>query len=136
MPTKSTNKKPQFKSEAEEADWYHTPEGKRHVSHTLRKAIRKGTIVVEEKVSMQRALELARSGKRIVLRQGVKIKATDPAVLQKLVEEALASMTQAVSLRIPVVDLDTAKAIAEKKGVGYQSVLKQATRDGLRHGDG
>ncbi len=132
MPTKSTSKKPQFKNEAEEADWYHTPEGKRHVSHTLRKAIRKGTIVVEERTSMQRALELARTGKRIVLRQGVNIKPTDAAVLQKLVDDARASMTQAVSLRIPVTDLDAAKAIAEKNGVGYQSVLKQAIRHGLR----
>ncbi len=81
---------------------------------------------------MQRALELARSGKRVVLKRGVNVKPTDPAVLQELVDEARASITQAVSLRIPVTDLDAAKAIAQKKGVGYQAVLKQAIRDGLR----
>ena len=56
----------------------------------------------------------------------------DPAILQKLVDEARTSMPQAVSLRLPVTDLETAKAIARKNGVGYQAVLKQAIRDGSR----
>jgi hypothetical protein len=102
MPTKSTNKKQQFKSEAEEADWYHTPEGKRHVSRTFQGALRKGKIAIEDRTSMREANDLARSGKLVILKKGTEIKPTGPAVLQKLLEEARASMTRAVSLRIPV----------------------------------
>lgn len=132
MPTKSTNQKLQFKSETEEADWYHSPEGKRQATRVFQKAVRKGKLVVDERIPIQQAMDLARSGKIVVLKKGVEVKPTDPAVLQKLLDDARASMTQAVSLRIPKIDLETAKRIAEKKGVGYQSVLKQAIHDGLR----
>jgi predicted DNA binding CopG/RHH family protein len=40
--------------------------------------------------------------------------------------------TRAISIRIPVHDLEQAQAIARQKGVGYQTVLKEAIREGLK----
>jgi predicted DNA binding CopG/RHH family protein len=135
MPHKSSaaTKKPSFKNEAEEADWYHTPEGQRSVLRSFRSAMRKGVIQSEARTfdELRTALKKAGPG-GAAQAKNLKVKRTDPAVLEALMEKARASMTQAVSLRIPVTDLDAAKRIAEKKGVGYQSVLKQAIRDGLR----
>ena len=36
-----------------------------------------------------------------------------------------------VSLRLPVADIERAKVIAAQKGIGYQTVLKEAIRNGL-----
>jgi len=52
--------------------------------------------------------------------QNLKAKRPDSAILQKLLDEARSSMTQAVSLRIPISDLDTAKAIAGKKALAIR----------------
>ncbi len=89
--------------------------------------------MVDEQLSTREAAELAKqTGKVLTLRNGSKVKPTDPAVLQKFLEEARASMTQAVSLRIPLADLDEAKRIAVAQGIGYQTVLKRVIREGLR----
>lgn len=117
MPSNSKNKAPikkpsRFRTEAAAADWYASPAGQRHTEHVLRDAIRRGTVKVSK---------------------GHDVVRTDPAVLQELVERARASMTRAVSLRIPTGDIEAAKRIAERKGIGYQTVLKQAIRKGLRH---
>jgi len=37
-----------------------------------------------------------------------------------------------ISLWVPVADLEQAREIAERTGVGYQTVLKQAIRQGLK----
>jgi len=47
-------------------------------------------------------------------------------------EKAKARATQAISIRVPVADLERARKIAARKGIGYQTVLKQAIRAGLR----
>ena len=47
-------------------------------------------------------------------------------------EKAKANATKAISIRLPVADLERAKQIAERVGVGYQTVLKRAIRTGLR----
>ena len=39
--------------------------------------------------------------------------------------------TRAISIRIPVNDLERAQAIAKRKRIGYQTVLKDAIRKGL-----
>lgn len=39
--------------------------------------------------------------------------------------------TQQLTLRIAVSDVERARAIAKDKGIGYQTVLKQAIRKGL-----
>jgi len=101
MPRKSTE--PKFKSEAEEAAWYATPQGRRQTQREFERAARSGSI----------------------------LRADDQSELLKLVEQAKATATRAVSLRIPVADLERAKSIAAKQGVGYQTVLKQAIRTGL-----
>jgi predicted DNA binding CopG/RHH family protein len=103
MPRKSTEPK-KFKSEAEEAAWYATPAGRRQTQREYERALRAGAVI--------------QSG--------------DQTALTALMEQAKATATRAVSLRVPVTDLERAKSIAEKQGVGYQTVLKQAIRAGLK----
>ena len=109
MARKST--KPEFRSEAEEADWHTTPQGRRQTQREFERALRDGTLV--------------RS-------RGVKAPATDPQLIAALMERAKENATQAISLRVPIADLELARRIAAKQGVGYQSVLKQAIREGLK----
>ena len=131
MPTTSNPKKPRFKSE-EEVEWYHSKAGRAHATRVVQKAIRKGKLVIDEKLSTREAAELAKkTGKVLILRNGSNVKPTDPAVLQKLLDEARGSITKAVSLRIPLADLEAAKKIAEKIGKGYQTVLKEIIHEGL-----
>ena len=132
--TKRSNpKKLHFHSESEEAEWYHTKAGREHAKRMVQKAIRKGKLVVEEKLTPREAAALAKkTGKRIILRNGSDVKRTDPAVLQKLWKDAIASMTKAVSLRLPLGDIEAAKALAAQKGTGYQTVLKELIHEGLR----
>ena len=110
MPTKSTIV-PKLKSDIEEADWYATPQGRRQTQRECARALREGT--------------LTRS-------TGSKIRKTDPKVLEQLMEQAKESTTRAISIRIPITDLERARRVAEETGVGYQTVLKQAIRDGLK----
>jgi sugar/nucleoside kinase (ribokinase family) len=132
MPTKSTTKKPPFQTEEEEAEWYHSTAGREQAKSAVQKAIRSGKIIIDEQLSPREAAALAkRTGQRVILRKGSHVKRTDPAVLQQLFEEARGAITQAVSLRIPVNDLEAAKRIAEKKGIGYQTVLKEIIHKGL-----
>jgi hypothetical protein len=110
MRRKSTSV-PSFKSSGEEADWYATSEGRRQTQREFARALRAGT--------------LSRSA-------GLKAAKTDPKVLEQLMEQAREMATRPVSLRIPIADLERAKRIAEETGVGYQTVLKQAIREGLK----
>jgi hypothetical protein len=110
MPRKSTNV-PGFKSDADEADWYATPEGRRQTQREFVRALRAGT--------------LSRS-------PGLKVAKTDPKVLEQLMEQAKESATRAISIRIPIADLERAERIAGETGVGYQTVLKRAIREGLK----
>jgi predicted DNA binding CopG/RHH family protein len=57
---------------------------------------------------------------------------SDAKVLAELMEQAKEKATKAISLRVPVADIERAQEIANKQGVGYQTVLKQAIREGLR----
>jgi len=108
MPRKSM---PDLKSEAEEAAWYATPEGRRQTRREFERALRSGTALHSE---------------------GSKISATDARVLVELMELAKAKVTRAISLRLPVADIECARKIAGKRGIGYQTVLKQAIRVGLK----
>jgi hypothetical protein len=110
MPHKST-KVVAFKSEAEEADWYATPEGRRQTEREFSRALRTGSI--------------NRSG-------GPRVAKTNPKLLEHLMEQAKQNATRAISIRIPITDLERAKQIAQKAGVGYQTVLKKAIREGLK----
>jgi hypothetical protein len=110
MPRKSASV-PRFKSEAEEAGWYATPEGRRQTQREFARALRAGTI--------------GRSA-------SLKVTRTDPQILARLIEQAKERATRAISIRVPIADLERAKRIAEDTGVGYQTVLKQAIREGLQ----
>jgi hypothetical protein len=110
MPRKST-KVSKSRSEAEEAEWYTTPEGRRQTQREFARALRTGT--------------LSRSA-------GLQVARTDPTLLQQLMERAKERATRAISIRVPIADLERAKQIGEKTGVGYQTVLKQAIHAGLR----
>lgn len=105
-PDKNSHSRP-----SDDPDWYASPEGRRETQREFERALRNGN--------------LARSS-------GVKVARTDPKLLALLVEQAKQRATKAVSIRIPVADLERARAIAQKKGVGYQSVMKEAIREGLK----
>jgi len=99
------------KSQAEEADWHATPEGRRITQREFAKALRDGT--------------LSRS-------PGLDVPKTRRNVLEDLLEQARRNASRAISIRIPIADLEHAKRIAERTGVGYQTVLKRAIREGLK----
>jgi hypothetical protein len=99
-----------FKSEAEEADWYATLQGRRVTEREFARALKKGTLI---------------------LSRGSKIVKTNPKVLEQLMEQAKQNATRAISIRLPIADIERAQRIAKKSGLGYQTVLKQAIREGL-----
>ena len=109
MPSKSTIV-PRFKSDREEADWYATAQGRRQTQREFARALRT----------------------RLTRLAGLKVTKTDPKVLEQLMEQAKERATRAISIRIPITDLERAKRVAEETGVGYQTVIKQAIRDGLK----
>jgi hypothetical protein len=110
MPRKSTDSM-KSKANSEEADWYATPQGRRQTEREFARALKEGT--------------LARS-------TGSKLLKSDPKVLLQLMEAAKRTATRSISIRLPIADLEQARQIAEKTGVGYQTVLKQAIREGLK----
>ena len=110
MPRKSTDVM-KLKANAGEADWYATPQGRRQTQREFARALKDGTL----------------SGST-----GSKIAKSDPKILQQLMEEARRNATRSISIRVPIADLEQAQQIAEKTGVGYQTVLKQAIREGLK----
>lgn len=105
MPRKSTETL-KFKSEAHEAAWYTTPEGRRQTRREYEKALKEGTVIRSNGV--------------------------DGTVLRQLMEQAKERATRAISIRLPVADIERAQAIAHQKGIGYQTVLKDVIRKGLR----
>lgn len=99
------------RTEIEEAAWYASAEGRRQTQRAFERALRNGAVV--------------RSS-------GLRAPKTDAKILADLMEQAKERATRAVSLRIPIVDLERARKIAKKTGVGYQVVMKQALREGLK----
>ena len=110
MPDKSTDV-PRSRSEAREADWYQTPEGRRQTEREFARALKEGTLI--------------RSA-------GSKITRTDQKAIEALVEQAKRNATRPISIRVPIADLERAQRIAAATGVGYQTVLKKAIRQGLK----
>jgi hypothetical protein len=101
---------PDFKSEAEEAVWYATAEGRRRTRREFERALKSGALLRSD---------------------GAKIPHTDGKVLAELMAQAKAKATRPISLRLPFADIERARKIAAKQGIGYQTVLKQAIRAGL-----
>ena len=108
MPRKST-RLPEPKTAAEETDWYASPEGRRQTQREFERALKQGTLVRS-------------SGSRIPRTK----------VLEALLEQAKANATRPVSIRLSIADIELAKSIASKRGTGYQTVLKEAIRHGLK----
>src|SRR5213593_4553859 len=106
MPRKSTDAA-KLKANAEEADWYATPQGRRQTMREFARALKDGTLIGST---------------------GSKIAKSDPNVLKQLMEEAKRNATRSISIRVPIADLERAQLIAKKTGVGYQTVLKRAIR--------
>ncbi len=110
MPRKST-KPHESGPRTEEPDWYTTPEGRRQTLREFQRALKNGTLVHS-------------SGSRITR--------TNPAVLKTLLEQAKTNATRPVSIRLSIADIELAKDIASKRGTGYQTILKEAIRHGLK----
>jgi hypothetical protein len=110
MPRKSAHVSKR-KSEAEESDWYATPQGRRQTGREFARALKEGSLTHSS---------------------GARIAKTSPKLLEQLMEEAKRNATRSISIRVPIADLEHAQRIAETTGVGYQTVLKKAIRDGLK----
>jgi len=95
----------------EQSDWYATPDGRRQTQREFERALKSGTMI--------------RSA-------GASIPGTDRKVLEALLRQAKENATRLVSIRVPVADIERAKSIASKRGIDYQTVLKQAMRRGLK----
>ncbi len=108
MPRKSAA---DAKSEALEAAWYTTPEGRRQTLREFERALRSGVAFRSQESSIPR---------------------TEAKVLAELMEAAKSRATRLVSIRLPIADIERAREIAARQGVGYQTVLKQTIRAGLK----
>ena len=110
MPRKST-KLSEPRSTLEEADWYASPAGRRETQREFERALKNGTLI--------------RSS-------GSRVPRTNPDVFETLLKQAKANVTRPVSLRLSIADIEVARSIASKRGIGYQTVLKQAIHKGLK----
>jgi hypothetical protein len=106
MPKTSTNRLPKFKSEAEEAAWYTTPEGQRHTNREFRKALKNGTIIRSDGAFTE-------------------------DTLRQILAQAKEKITKSISIRLPMADIERAKKIATRRGIGYQTVLKDVIHKSL-----
>src|SRR3977135_188807 len=97
------------RSEMEEFDWYASAEGRRQTQREFERALKNGTLIRSAGSGIQR---------------------TNTKVLEKLLEQAKINATRPVSIRLSIADIELAKSIASKQGIGYQTVLKQAMRKG------
>jgi hypothetical protein len=92
---------PKFGTEAEEAKWWY--ENREMVEEEFRTAIRGGTV-----------------------RRGTAQRLTKEARKAKDTRES-----RNITIRMPVADIDRARAMAEKKGIGYQTYIKMLLREAL-----
>ena len=94
-----------------QADWYASPEVRRQTQREFERALKNDTLVHSS---------------------GSTVPRTNPAVLRALLEQAKVNATRPVSIRLSVADIERAKNIASKRGTGYQTVLKEAIKYGLK----
>lgn len=109
MPRKS-KKLSESRSETEETDWYASPEGRRQTQREFERALRNGTLIRSP---------------------GSRIPRTNPGGVEALLEQAKMNATRPVSIRLSITDIELAKSVASKQGIGYQTVLKRAIHTGL-----
>lgn len=92
-------------------NWYASPAGRRQTQREFERALKDGTLIHSAGPRMPR---------------------TNPEILNALLERAKAHATRPVSIRLPIADIELAKNIASRRGTGYQTVLKEAIRAGLK----
>lgn len=109
MPLKST--KLHDPCPGADENWYASPEGRRQTQREFERALKDGTLIHSS---------------------GSRTPRTNPGVLKTLLERAKANATRPVSIRLSIADIEFAKDIALKRGTGYQTVLKEAIRAGLK----
>ena len=132
-PTSTKQKKPRFKNEAEYVDWLHSPEGREVERQAVLKARTKPTLVVDTPITAKESMEIMKAtGANLVVNKGYTAKPNDPSVIQAIITRAREKATQAISIRIPVADLEAAKRLAKKTGLGYQTILKDLVHEGLQ----
>lgn len=108
MARKSTKPEapPRFDSPSQEALWWDSPSGARYIARQLRRAEREGKI--------------RRYPGGISMEQ-----------MKELFDEARKAALRAVSIRLPVQDIEEARQVAARYGVGYQTWMKQTIRKEL-----
>jgi hypothetical protein len=87
------------------------PEGRRQTKREFEPAIKRGAL-------------LQSAGSAILL--------TKAKVLAELAAKAKARATKAISIRLPVADLEWAQQIAAEEAIGCQAVFKRAIRAGFK----
>jgi hypothetical protein len=137
MPTKSTTptkaKARKFKTEAEYVDWLHSPEGREAERQHILKSRQKPVLEIDAPLTPTESVQVMKAtGARLHMRGGFTQRPNDPSVIEGIIARAREKATQAISIRIPVADLEAAKRLAEKTGLGYQTILKDLIHEGLQ----
>lgn len=131
IPTKQKN--PKFETEAEYVDWLHSPEGRAWNREQNLKSLDKPIVVIDTPITVKESVQVMKAtGARLHMKGGFAQKPNDPKAIEAIIDRARGKATQAISLRIPVADLEAAKRLAEKTGLGYQTILKDLIHEGLQ----
>ena len=99
--SKKSVQMPKFRSESEEADWWASPAGRTYVKQKAAEA------------QSNRGLKRSGPGGSNLV-----------AMLNK-------KRSVQIAIRLPEADLTQARKIAERKGIGYQTLLKMLVREGI-----
>lgn len=140
MPRKSTKvlatktTRPKLKdNEGVYIEWLHSPAGQKAETEARRRREKRPVIAVETPVTPSEMRELIRkTGANLRLVKGLTHKPNDPSVIQEIIDRAGQKRTRSISIRLSVEDLEAAKRLGEKTGLGYQTVLKDLIHEGLR----
>ena len=132
--SRKTSKKamPKFKSEAEEAGWYHSPEGRRWLEMEERKTAAQEILMVDKQpLTFAEQMRIVReSGGRSVrfAKTATDLQFPNPAELQELIDRVKerSQPTMSISLRLAASDVRALKEWSKKNGVGYQTLIKEA----------
>lgn len=74
----------------------------------------------------------SRAGRNFLIQKSAEMRAAGAKVRgSKLVERLKRKASMQIALRLPEADLSQARKIAERKGIGYQTLLKMLVREGL-----
>ncbi len=72
---------------------------------------------------------------RTFLRQRSSAQSATGSVVSKLVSQVSRAGSVQIALRLPTPDLAKARTIAERKGIGYQTLLKMLVHEGLQRAE-